>query len=387
LEPLEKLIALDPGNRDALGMLADAELSQNLFAEAAGRYRQLTAIDSADPRAWYGLGKAYESLATHTFDRLNKSAPESPYVAVLLADTRLERRQYRSAFFFYKQAQSKLPDLPGIHAGLARVYRATDHAEWGSEEEKREGTLPAPDCKAQESECDFLARRFLHATQAATASASPAALYWATKAYNELGAEAFDRLGKLPESIQIHAFRAQALRGHNRNLEAVAEWQAALKLAPEDAKVKRELAAAVFDAQDYPAAVPLLDEALRLEPHAPDLNYMLGASLWHMEQAEKGLPYLESASQAGGAGAVADGVIGLVLVSMNRNAEAIPHLKKALALDDDGSLHYSLARAYQAAGKSQLAAEAMRQYQEIQKQNQEINGQVAKEAEITAPGP
>ena len=34
------------------------------------------------------------------------------------------------------------------------------------------------------------------------------------------------------------------------------------------------------------------------------------------------------------------------LSKLNRGADAIPHLEKALQLDDDGSLHYTLARAY-----------------------------------------
>jgi predicted Zn-dependent protease len=247
--------------------------------------------------------------------------------------------------------------------------------------------LRSPDCARQANECEFLAQHLLEAARAGTSTGAPATLFWAIKAYNQLAASAFDHLSQLPESIQIHAFKAQILRDHNRSIDAANEWRAALKLAPGDVKVKREYAAALFDAKDYPSAVPLLEEALVREPRAPDLNYMLGASLWHMEQGEKALPYLESALRASSPVVPADGVIGLVLVSLNRNAEAIPHLKKALALDDDGSMHYSLARAYQAAGKTELASQTMREYQRIQKQNQEINGQLAKEAEITAPSP
>jgi hypothetical protein len=63
----------------------------------------------------------------------------------------------------------------------------------------------------------------------------------------------------------------------------------------------------------------------------------------------------------------------------------VPHLEKALSLDDDGSLHYSLARAYQAAGDAVKAQKAMQEYQQIRQKNEEINGELAKEAEITAP--
>jgi tetratricopeptide (TPR) repeat protein len=383
--PLRKLITLDPKDRNVLGMLAGAELSQKLFEDAALHYRQLTAADATDPRAWFGLGKAYESLATGAFDRLNKSAPQSAYVAILLADTRVQRRQYRSAFFFYREAQGKLPDLPGLHAGLALVYRNSGHDDWAAIEQKREETLPAPDCKAQTAECAFLAGHFLEAARAATPRASPATLFWATRAYNQLAVEAFDRLSQLPESVQIHALKAQTLHDHKQNLDAANEWRAALKLTPDDAELKRELASALFDAQDYQSAMPLLEEQVAQESKSADLNYLLGASLWRTEQPEKALPYLQLAVQGHATNLAADRALGLTLIALNKDAEAIPYLRKALALDDDGSLHYSLARAYRAAGQTQLAAEAMQQYQKIQKQNQEINDQLAKEAEITAP--
>jgi predicted Zn-dependent protease len=384
LAPLRKLTALDPANLNALGMLADAELSQNLFADAATHYRKLTAADATDPRAWYGLGKAYESLATRTFDRLNKSAPQSPYVATLLADTRVQRRQYRSAFFFYRQAQRKLPDLPGIHAGLALVYRNTGHDDWAASEQKLEQTLPAPDCKTQTAECAFLSEHFLDAAESSSAN-SPANLFWATKAYNQLAVEAFDRLSQLPESVQIHALKAQILHDHKQNLEAANEWRAALELAPDDNLVKMQLATALFDASDYQSAIPLLEEQLAQEPKSPDLNYLLGASLWRTEQPEKALPYLQFSVQGHSTNLPADAALGLTLVALNKNSEAVPYLKIALPLDTDGSLHYSLARAYRAAGQTQLASEAMQQYQKIQKQNQDINDQLAKEAEISAP--
>jgi predicted Zn-dependent protease len=384
---LQKVIKLDPDNLNAIGMLAEAEMSQNLFEEAAGHYRELTARNDADPRAWYGLGKAYESLAVRTFDRLSQSAPQSPYIALLLADTRLQRHQYRSAFFFYREAESKSPGLPGIHAGLAEVYRNTNHADWATTEQKREETMPVPDCKMQRSECAFQSQHFADAIQDATPHASPATLFWAAKAYNALAVQAFDRLSQFPESVEIHAIKAQILRDHKQDLEAANEWRAASKLAPGDNKIKRQLAAALFDAKDYRSAMPLVEEQLAQEPKAPDLNYLMGASLYRTEQAEKALPYLQTAVQGHANNLAANAALGLTLVSLNKNAEAIPYLKKALPLDDDGSAHYSLTRAYRAAGQSQLAAQTMLQYQKIQKQNQEINDQLAKEAEITAPSP
>ena len=385
IAPLRKVIKLDPTNLNALGMLAEAELDQKIFEEAATHYRELTERNAANPRAWYGLGKAYESLSTSTFDRLNRNAPESPYVAILLADTRLQRHQYRSAFFFYRQAQRKSSDLPGIHAGLAQIYRNTDHPDWAATEENREQTLPAPDCKVQEWACAFVSKHFVDATKGAGPKASPVALFWATKAYNQLALEAFEHLSELPESVEIHAFKAQILHNHKQDLESANEWRAALKLAPGDTEVKQRLAAALFDAEDYRSVMPLVEEELARTPKASNLNYLMGASLFRTEQPEKALPYLQLAVKGPTDLPAADAALGLTLLSLNKSAEAIPYLKKALVLDDDGSVHYSLARAYRAAGESRLASETMQQYQTIQKQNHEINEQLAKEAEITAP--
>ncbi len=131
----------------------------------------------------------------------------------------------------------------------------------------------------------------------------------------------------------------------------------------------------------------LIEQQLAHEPKAPDLNYLMGASLFRTEQAEKAVPYLRLAVQGQADIPAADAALGLSLVALNKEAEAIPYLKKAVSLDTDGSVHYSLARAFRAAGQSQLAAQAMQEYQKIQKQNQEINDQLAKEAEITAPLP
>jgi tetratricopeptide (TPR) repeat protein len=81
----------------------------------------------------------------------------------------------------------------------------------------------------------------------------------------------------------------------------------------------------------------------------------------------------------------ADASLGWALALINRSADASPHLEKALTIDEDGSLHYQLARAFQAQGNTQKARELMTKYQQIQKQSQESKEEVAKEAQITAP--
>jgi tetratricopeptide (TPR) repeat protein len=131
--------------------------------------------------------------------------------------------------------------------------------------------------------------------------------------------------------------------------------------------------------------MPMIQQFLQGDPAAADWNFMMGESLWRTQQAEKALPYLERALNSNPKMLPAHAALGLALVSLGRNSEAIPHLESAVSLDDDGSLHYSLARAYQATGDKERARASMEQYTQIKKRNAEVNGELAKEAEITAP--
>jgi predicted Zn-dependent protease len=205
------------------------------------------------------------------------------------------------------------------------------------------------------------------------------------KAYNQLALEAFARLGGLPESVELHALKAQILHGHKQDLQAADEWRAALKLAPGNQRLEGELATPLFLAHDYKAGMPLIEKLLQADNSSADLNFMMGESLLRTEQPEKAVPYLEMALQADSKMLPAHASLGLALSKLDRGGDAIPHLEKALALDDDGSLHYPLARAYQQAGNTQRSREMMAAYQRIQKQNREQKDELAKDTEIGPP--
>jgi tetratricopeptide (TPR) repeat protein len=383
ISPLQKLLTLQPDDRDARGMLAGALLATGRAREAASQYRKLTASDSKDAQAWYGLGRSYEALADESFDRLEKTAPESAYVLTLVADSQASRQQYRSAFFFYKQAEGKKADVPTLHAGLAHVYDKSGHSDWAQQEQTREESVVSQSCKTPSPGCSFLNGKYLEAAQ--KAGTTPDGLFWAAKAYNVLALDAFEQLGKLPDSVQIHALKADILQSHRQFLESANEWRAALKLSPNDIRLQHQLAMALFLAKDYQTLIPMLEKQIAQGDHSPETSFMLGDSFVRTEQPQKGIPHLETALRERPSMKEADASLGLALALVNRQAEAIPHLEKALDLDDDGSLHYQLARAYQAQDKTDQARQMMTQYQQIQRQNQEHKEEVAREANITAP--
>jgi tetratricopeptide (TPR) repeat protein len=332
------------------------------------------------------LGKSYELIAATAFERLQKTDAQSPYVAALLADTRVQRRQYRSAYFFYEQALKQLPNLHGVHSSLAAVYKKTGHPDWAAEEDAKERALPAADCKVHAAECLFVAGHDVPAISLPRTAKTPAdALYFQAKAANELALQAFFRLTQLPPSVESHRMQAEIEGSQNRHLEAVKEWKAALELSPGSLEILSEIDKSEYLGADYKSALELALKLLEKDSRSAEINYIAGASELHLEDAEKAVPYLEAALRADPKMEAAEASLGLALSRLGKNAEAIPHLEKGTELDEDGSLHYQLARAYQAAGDSAKAQATMQQYQQILKSNEEQKAEVAREAQITAP--
>jgi tetratricopeptide (TPR) repeat protein len=384
--PLQKAVAADPRNQDAVGLLASALVELKRFGQAAEVYRKLTDLAPDDSRAWYGLGTTYESIAASAFERLEKAAPQSPYLTVLIADTRVQRRQFGSADSFYHEALRQLTGIHGIHSALADLYRKTGHQDWAAMEDAKEQGLPAPDCGAHPSECEFLAGHDVQASVLPRESApTPEALFWQAKAANELALQAFFRLGQLPPSVELHQLRADIARDQKQPLEAVKEWREALALSPGNPRVMRELAVSLFLAQEYRAAIEEAGAILKSNPRSPELNFVTGDSFLRLEEPEKAVPYLRAALAADPKLLAAEASLGLALSRLGQQKEAVPHLEKALALDDDGSLHYQLARAYQSAGASDKARTTMAQYQEILKKVAQQKEEAARQAQIGPP--
>jgi hypothetical protein len=64
-------------------------------------------------------------------------------------------------------------------------------------------------------------------------------------------------------------------------------------------------------------------------------------------------------------------LLGQVYAASDRIPEAIGEMKQGLSMDDDGSLHYQLARLYQKTGEKTSAAQLMQQVKALQESQRE----------------
>lgn len=383
--PLTKAATLEPSYPDVRAMLGDALLELGRPAEAVTHYRKLSELQPESAGGWVGLVQSYETLAQQEFQKLEDSFPESAYLLSLVGSVRVTQQQYSSAFYLYKQALERQPELRGAHAALAEIYRRTDHADWAAVEEQKEKELPPLDCQTQKIECAWSEGRFDEVLRLAKQAEQPRSGYWQVRVYNHLAAGSLSKLAALPSSPQRHQVMAELHSRNGRYLQAVEELRAALKLVPGNPGLEGELALALYLGRDYDAAIELSGKLLAQRPGDPQLNWIRGDSLMALQRAEEAIPPLKKAVEANPDLLPAHHALGRAYMQLGQDAAAVPHLKAALPIDEDGSLHYQLGQAYRTTGQMDLAKQTLATYQKIQRDTRAQRRELEEEIQITAP--
>jgi predicted Zn-dependent protease len=374
VEPLRRALAAQPGDRNARLMLAESLLAVGEFAEAAAHFEQLVSTLADNPRLWYGLERAYQALAHETLAQLEATAPASPYLAALKGQSLLEGRQYGLALRQLRQALATLPELPGLHAALAELYRRTGHADWAAIEEERERSLPQHPCSEPANK---------PCPQAA--ADSPEGLYWKIQRLRSLAAQAYAKLEALPESAALHELRARKLDGAGRAVDAAAEWEKALALAPGDRVLEKGLALSLLSSRNFGAALTLIERLRAREPDSAEILFLCGSCRLGLEQPEEALECLEGAVKRDPGFLPARGALGQAYLTLGRFEQAIPHLEAALAADEDGTRHFQLAQAWRGAGRPERAEPYLRRYRELRQAAEARRRRIELAEAITAP--
>jgi tetratricopeptide (TPR) repeat protein len=252
-------------------------------------------------------------------------------------------------------------------------------------EEQKEKELPHPDCASEKLECDFDAGNFLAVVEHERKDLKT--LYWRTRAYNQLALSAYERLGRLPPSAETYELRARIESKRRQYAQAAKDWREALQLVPGNPAFKRGLAMALAQSGDLQEAERLFRELLQQYPGSAPLNYLLGDVMRNAQKPQEAIVYLQKAVGTDPKLLTAQSALGLAYLQAGQPANAIPHLRAALPIDEDGTLHYQLGRAYQAHGDRDLARDMLKAYQEMQTKDQESKKDVEKNVAITPPSP
>ena len=357
VEPLQRALDLDRGNRVARMELADALLRSNRPGQASREFSQLVRQDSQDPKALLGLGLSYSELSSAAAEHLARSAPRSAYYQLPLARAAQAQGRFRAAYAHYRAAEEIDAGAPGIHRGVAEVYQEAGRPEWAAAElAKRDPNEP---CVQRQFECWFEAGaldRILEETERAT---TPESLYWRARALAERAKQAHGRLLALPPSSASYRLAAtiEDVAGDPR--EAAMAWRNAAELEPENISLRVGLLRSLSAAGHHEESIRVAEDLLRRQPGSAEGRFYHGDALLELGRVEEAIPRLEDAVRLSDGEARMRESLATAYLRAGRGAEAIPHLETALQRRDDERLWFQLSRAYQAAGRAEEARVAL----------------------------
>jgi len=383
--PLQKFVAAQPDHQDARRMLADALLALERWGRAAEHYRVLTEQAPTDPKAWYGLERSYEGLSGDAYAALEQATPDSPYLALLVAQASVAQERDKSAFPLLREAIAKNTRPAEAHEALAQIYERAGHPDWAAVEHERAKAVPPPDCRTVTLECRFRAGRYQEVLEAARPLRTAESRYWTSRAADVLARQAFERLTALPPSPESALVNVEVLRGQRRYAQSTEALAKAAEAWPEDRRIRREQARLLSMNRQYAAARPLLEQLVKAEPESAEINLLLGEVLLGLKEPAKAIPHLEKAVLADPGVLRARSALGRACLDDAQASRAIPHLEAALPTDDDGSLHFQLARAYRETGQAEKATRALQAFQELRQAHEARLEGEKQEFEITPP--
>ena len=215
------------------------------------------------------------------------------------------------------------------------------------------------------AQCAFYTGDYRTAAQAArrlaaNATTRPVGLYWESKAEQKLAVAALVRAGEIDaDSPRMHVLLGDTYRQRRKWGEAETEYRKALELEPESRSGRMGLAIALFQDGNNDGAMKADNEILQKDPDDPHANLLAAEITVNLHEFANAETYLHKCGKIEPEFMPrVHALLGEVYANTNRATEALAEFKLGSAGDEDGGLHYQMARLYQKAGNTKAAAEA-----------------------------
>ncbi len=186
---------------------------------------------------------------------------------------------------------------------------------------------------------------------------SPAAYYWRARCYEKLAMVGYLRLYQADaDSYRVHQLLGDldAVKGDDK--DAIEEYRAAIAKKPSVPNLHYSLGHLLWKNLQTEEARTEFENELAINPHHAGALHDLGNTYLLDHQPEKALPYLTRALAVESGDPELHRDLGSCYTQLRDYRRAEAQLKIAVAADDDGSVHYKLARVYQTLGEKDKAA-------------------------------
>jgi tetratricopeptide (TPR) repeat protein len=125
--------------------------------------------------------------------------------------------------------------------------------------------------------------------------------------------------------------------------EAIAEWEQALAIEPDDARAHNNLGLALARQGRYDEAIPHYEKALQLDSRYDVIHLNLGRALAAKGRLDEAIPHLQVAAERSPDNAEVQQSLGQALMARGRLPDALPHFESAVRINPGlADAHYFL---------------------------------------------
>jgi len=195
-------------------------------------------------------------------------------------------------------------------------------------------------------------------------------LYHRGRAHLLVSQNSYDRMFKLnPKSWLVHRVLAQASAQADRHMDAVAEYEEAIKLAPTQPGLHEELGTEYRAVNKIAEAEQAFQKELEVDPHNVLAMYKLGAIEVEKGDGAKGKELIEAAQKEKPDLIHLDYNLGRAEMLLGNDADAAAHFERTVKTDGDPEVieqaWFQLGTAYRRLHRTDEARTAMATYQQL----------------------
>jgi tetratricopeptide (TPR) repeat protein len=172
-----------------------------------------------------------------------------------------------------------------------------------------------------------------------------------------------------PKSWRVRQILAEANADAERHMDAIAEYQAAIQLAPNEPRLHEELGTELRIAGKMPEAEEAFRKELEIDPDNVVAEYKLGVLLIETRDAGRGKQLIEAALKVRPGLRHADYNLGRAEMLLGNNAAAVEDFLRATKADSDADVleqsWFQLGTALRRLHRTQEAQQAFATFQKL----------------------
>lgn len=321
------------------------------------------------------------------FAAITKEAPTFAEAFLNLGLVREEQRRHEEAIAAFHKAVQLKPRLRGANLFLGISEYRTNRLDAAMSALRKETAISPKDANAwmwlgivalEKENGDDAVQALDQAAKLSPDNVD--ILYHRGRAHLYVSQESYARMFKAdPKSWRVREILAEADADAERHMDAIAEYQAAIQLAPNEPRLHEELGTEFRNAGKMPEAEEAFRRELDIDPDNVVAQYKLGVLLTERGDAAQGKQMIEAALKVRPGLIHSDYNLGRAEMLLGNDAAAVEDFERATKSDSDPEVleqsWYRLGTVLRRMHRTQEAQQAFAMFQKVKDAEAEASQQ------------